>query len=117
MSKELSTIFGNNLRERRKELKLTQSELATKIGISTSFYANIERGNRFVSLEVLNRLANALNISIGRLFEKHKSNETLENINDMLRMCSQEDLKTVENILEAIIVSLMQSKENSNNKK
>jgi len=115
MSKELNKIFGNNLRERRKELKLTQAELAARLGISTSFYANIERGNRFVSLEVLDRLSKTLNVSIGSLFEEHKSNATLDNIYDMLSICPPDGLRTVKNVLEAVIVALMQPKESSNN--
>ena len=67
MSKELNKICGNNLRERRKELVLTQAELAARLGISISFYANVERGNRFVSLEVFYRLSQTLNVSIGSL--------------------------------------------------
>lgn len=64
----MNKIFGNNLRECRKELVLTQAKLAARLGISTSFYANVERGNRFVSLEVLYRLSQTLNVSIGSLF-------------------------------------------------
>ena len=33
MGKELNILFGNNLRERRKELRLTQAEVASKLGI------------------------------------------------------------------------------------
>lgn len=113
MSKELNILFGNNLRERRKELRLTQAEVASKLGISTSFYANIERGNRFVSLEVLAGLAKALNVSIGSFFEEHKSNATLDNINEMLQIFSQEELLTVERILEAMLVSFTYSRKSN----
>ena len=113
MGKELNILFGNNLRERRKELRLTQAEVAAKLGISTSFYANIERGNRFVSLEVLAGLAKALHVRIGSFFEEHKSNATLDNINEMLQIFSQEELLTVERILEAMLVSFTYSRKSN----
>ncbi len=117
MSKELNKVFGNNLRKRRKELRLTQTEVAEKLNISASFYANIERGNRFVSLDVLDRLSKVLNISIGRLFEERQNNTLLDNINDMLRICSQDNLQTVEKILEVLIVSFMQAEEGNKTEK
>lgn len=43
---QLAHIIGKNLLKYRTENNLTQEELAEKVGISTSFYANIERGNR-----------------------------------------------------------------------
>lgn len=44
-----------------------------------------------------------------------KSNATLDNIYEMLSLCPPYGLKTVEDVLEAVIAALMQSKESSNN--
>lgn len=48
--RELATIIGNNLCILRTDSGLTQEKLAESAGISTSFYANLERGNKGVSV-------------------------------------------------------------------
>lgn len=44
-------IFGLRIRELRKKSKLTQSELAEKIGLSTNFIGMVERGERNTSVD------------------------------------------------------------------
>lgn len=45
--------MGERLRERRSELHITQAEAAELLGLSLSFYGQIERGARKLSLEDL----------------------------------------------------------------
>lgn len=54
---ELQTIVGRNLQRCRANAGLTQEQVAEQAGISTSFYANLERGNRCMSAPVLRALA------------------------------------------------------------
>ncbi len=54
--------LGKRLREAREQKKLTQEEVATKSGITTSYYARIERGEEQPSLATLKSLAKTLNI-------------------------------------------------------
>lgn len=42
--KALMLTIGNNLREYRLSMKMTQDEIAEKAGLSVPFYANLERG-------------------------------------------------------------------------
>lgn len=51
------------LRDRRKELKMTQKELAEKAGVVRSYIARVERGETDMQLSSFLRLANALRIS------------------------------------------------------
>lgn len=43
--------IGKRLRERRKELNITQAEASELLGLSLSFYGQLERGKRRLSLE------------------------------------------------------------------
>ncbi|MCP4362332.1 MAG: helix-turn-helix domain-containing protein [Chloroflexi bacterium] len=52
------------LRIWRKYRGLTQQNLADQIGISKSYYSQIESGNRSGSIAALKRIATALNISL-----------------------------------------------------
>ncbi len=55
--------FGDRLRRLRKERKLTQKELAGRIGVKNSVISFYEVGDRTPSLEVLVKLSKALHVS------------------------------------------------------
>ena len=59
--------FGQNLKRIRKDMKLTQQEMADKIGISQSYYADIERDRKNISLKVILNLASGIGISVTKL--------------------------------------------------
>ena len=59
--------FGENLKRIRKEMKLNQAEMAKEIGISQSYIADIERNRKNISLAVVLRIAEGLNISVNEL--------------------------------------------------
>ena len=54
--------YGVILRDRRKELKMTQSELAEKTGTARSYIARIERGETDMQLSSFLKIAHALKI-------------------------------------------------------
>jgi transcriptional regulator with XRE-family HTH domain len=56
------------LRQSRSE-RLTQEELAERADISVSFLSMIERGERAPHLETLLRIASALQVGVGELFQ------------------------------------------------
>lgn len=59
--------FGQNLKAIRKRMKLTQTEMAERIGISQSYLADIEHNRKNISLAVVLRIAKGLNISVNKL--------------------------------------------------
>jgi transcriptional regulator with XRE-family HTH domain len=60
--------FGAILRHRRQTLKLTQSQLARKLGVEGSHIAYLERGQRRPSVALIKRLADALELEGSQLF-------------------------------------------------
>ncbi len=56
--------LGLRIRKRRKAMRLTQEELAKKLGLSLSFLGHIERGTRKASVETLVAIANELSMSV-----------------------------------------------------
>lgn len=56
----LKTIFANNLKNRRKQLKLTQADLANKVNVSTSFITEIENARKSPSFTTIEKLASVL---------------------------------------------------------
>ena len=61
--------IGMNISSYRKKMKMTQEELANKVGISYSYLTQIEAPNviKKMSLEVLFDIASALNVDINKL--------------------------------------------------
>lgn len=60
---------GHQLRQIRKRLNITQEELAARAGCDQSTIAGIETGRRTGRLELLVRIARALNVSLDELVE------------------------------------------------
>ena len=61
--------FGNRVRELRVAQGLSQEVLAQKSGLHRTYIGGIERGERNVSLENIQKIAQALNSTICQLFE------------------------------------------------
>ncbi|SFU70016.1 helix-turn-helix transcriptional regulator [Alicyclobacillus macrosporangiidus] len=59
---------NTRLVERRKQLNLTQEELARKANISRAYLANIEAGRRTSTIHVAKRIADALQSTVDYLF-------------------------------------------------
>ena len=56
------------LKTMRQQKVLTQAQLAEKIGIVASHYSNIERGTRSASIEILDTIVQALDVSLDELW-------------------------------------------------
>ena len=57
-----------NIKERRRILGISQAKLAEKVSTSTHYIGQIEQKNKFPSPEMLERIANALEIDSPQLF-------------------------------------------------
>lgn len=69
MKKDIVLLFGQRLREIRKEQGLSQEQLAFKAGLHRTYVGGIERGERNVALRNIQRLADALEVDVRVLFE------------------------------------------------
>lgn len=62
--------FGKILRIRRLELKLSQEDLADKANLHFTYVSSTERGERNISLNNIEKLADALGCSMKDLMPK-----------------------------------------------
>lgn len=62
-------LVGRKIRELRKEHKLTQVELSSRLGIQQSDLSRMEKGEYRVSLDTLFRILAVFKMSIGEFFE------------------------------------------------
>jgi transcriptional regulator with XRE-family HTH domain len=61
--------LGRRIMTLRKELGLTQEDLAFEVGVNRSYMGFIERGERNPSLAMLKKIAKALGVSSSVLFQ------------------------------------------------
>ncbi len=66
---DIKNQFGKRLRKLRRNSDITQEELAEKIGMSSNFISQLERGINAPSFEVLAKLAAALQVPVRELFD------------------------------------------------
>lgn len=66
------SAFGDAVRECRKEIGISQEDLATRANIHRTYIGGIERGERNPTLTMIFRLATALGVSPDELLKKSK---------------------------------------------
>ena len=60
----LAKVIGQTIKERRKELGITQPDLSELAGVSKNTLYKLERGQGNPSLDVLTKLANVLGMEM-----------------------------------------------------
>lgn len=75
MARAQLELVGRKIRQLRRQKKLTQTELADRIGIHQSDLSRMEKGEYKVGLDTLLRILQTFNLSIGEFFEE-RSEET-----------------------------------------
>ena len=89
-------VFGKRIKELRERKKLTQEKLAEKVGLDLQTISRIETGYYFTSFENLEKLADALDVTIADLFNfghvKPKE-ELIKEINTALANSSEKDVQ------------------------
>ena len=80
-------IFAQNLRKFRLEKRLSQEDLADSANLHRTYIGSVERGERNISIDNMERLANALGCTIADLLSEEPQEpedltdkETLENL-------------------------------------
>lgn len=68
-TRDIRTRFGERVRVLRKQRQLSQEALADLCELDRTYIGGIERGERNVSLKNIERLARALGVAIGHLFD------------------------------------------------
>jgi transcriptional regulator with XRE-family HTH domain len=72
---EVIITLGKRIRELRQHTGLSQERFAARAGLDRTYYAGIERGERNPSVKNLAKIAGALGVSIGTLFDEESPPE------------------------------------------
>ena len=77
--------FAEQLRYYRKSKGLTQHQLAVKLGVKDSAITNYETGIRTPNYEMLEAIADILNVSIDALMGKEDSEDEIDGLLEYLK--------------------------------
>ena len=69
----LRQIFKENVKYYRQQLKLSQEKLAELSNLSTNYIGDIERSNRKVTIDTIERISKGLGIDASLLLTDRKS--------------------------------------------
>lgn len=102
-------MIGQRIRKIRKARGLSQDELASKIGISTTHMSHIETGNTKLSLAVLVDIATVLEVRTDDLLFEHERDSithTNEDLQELLASCNSNQAKAILEIVKAAKIAL-----------
>ena len=70
---DLKTLLGAAIKAERAIMGISQEELGSRAGLHRTYVSDLERGVRNPSLESVEKLARALELSVPMLFERTTS--------------------------------------------
>jgi len=70
MKESINVRFGRKVREERLKRNLSQEELAAHAGVHRTYIGMIERAEKNITLENIEKIAKALNVGISEFFRE-----------------------------------------------
>lgn len=72
MKKEILIKFGNKVREERLKKGISQEQLADLAGVHRTYIGMVERAEKNITLENIEKISTALGLAIKELFKEIK---------------------------------------------
>lgn len=96
----IRTVLAQNMKARRKELGISQAELAEKIDTSPNYISKIEAEKQFPSVQMIEKIAESLGIDSVDLFStKREEILRIDKIqNDLIQNISEQVKRSFEGI-------------------
>ena len=107
--KSVNAEIGNRIRLYRQRSKLSQERLALNAGITVSFLGDIERGVKKPSIESLEKLLGALDVTFIEFFDyeleikPYRDHSALEKLNLLLRNRENDEVEMVFDVVKRML--------------
>ena len=113
--------LGQNIRELRKNKKMTIDQLAEKSSLSGKYLQGVEVGNRNISIKNLNKICKALETSPDILlnmkpYNLKNSEEKIFAISEKLKKFEENKLDFIGNMLDHLNNIMREQSQNNNSK-
>ena len=106
---EMQRTIGHNLMKQRVARNMTREQISEKVGISTTFYANLECGNKMMSVMTLRKLADALCVSTDALLYDADTSGRLRSIERLLRDQAENYIAYIEDVIRLTLHAFAQT--------
>lgn len=99
----LIKAIGRRVASRRRQLKLTQEQLAERANLSQQYIASLECGIRGLGAESIIKLSRALQVSSDYLLFGIANSEDYQRFEDMLPPLSGKEQLVLEEVIQAFL--------------
>ncbi|MEK4989098.1 helix-turn-helix transcriptional regulator [Listeria sp. FSL L8-0308] len=116
MGIHITDYVGERIRAIRKSKNYTQEQLGEKVGLPQPYIGGIERGERNISLETLERILEALESTPDEFFrfyndkyfseDERAKEEVIDSLNDLLSRISIYDIQLIQQLAYNILVTI-----------
>lgn len=102
-NEEILRGIGERISSRRRQLRMTQEELAARMDVSTQMISYAEQGRKAIRPENLIKLCAELEVSADYILTGRASAAEFERVAQKLSRFSQEELACVEAVIDSCI--------------
>lgn len=92
--------MGQRIMVRRKSLRMTQEELAEKLGVSTQMISNLELGKKAIRPENLAKVCVALELSADFILTGINTKTTVDAVAEKMIQLNAEELQMVNDMID-----------------
>lgn len=100
---EIMRNLGNRIYEKRKLLKLSQAELAEKVGVSPQMISNLETGKKAIRPANLYNICKTLDLSTDYALSGSEGNHEIDKIMNRLASLSDRELRLINDMLDYML--------------
>ncbi|KJD40537.1 hypothetical protein QD46_07775 [Paenibacillus polymyxa] len=110
---KINTFVGERIKSIRKAKGLTQAVLGEQVELPQSYIGGIEKGERNISLDTLQKLLSALHISPSELFREYDNKdanlkEIIESLDRISIELSKRSVKEVK-LIESFVINILKT--------
>lgn len=107
MSEADLTGIGKRIQNRRKQLMLTQEQLAEMMNVSIQMVSNLERGNKAIRIDNLINLSQILDISTDYILTGKETSEDMDALTSRIAELPAKDRKMIEMLVDYCLTEKM----------
>lgn len=97
---EFLKAMGHRIMVRRKSLRMTQEELAEKLGVSTQMISNLELGKKAIRPENLAKVCDVLGLSADFILTGTDTKTAVDTVSEKLTRLTPEELQIVSDMID-----------------
>lgn len=94
--------LGSRIKNKRLSLNMTQEKLAELVDISAVYVGQIERGDRHMTLDILLKISEVLDVSIEELLKDNTMNNINSRISELVNLVKTLAPKEIDTVIKIV---------------